>query len=128
MIHGWKEHPAMHEPAYEKQDVHVRPILLFGVGLIVLAGIVLLLMAWMFGYFEVREERVDVPESPLVSQAGQPPPEPRLQVTPYDDLNRMRAEEDKVLNSYAWIDQPGGVARIPIARAMDLIVQKEQRK
>src|SRR5262245_63135711 len=105
MIHVWKECRDMHEtssrePAYEKRDVNVRPLIMFGGGLVALAAIVLLLMAWMFGYFEVREARVDVPESPLLSQAGEPPPEPRLQVTPYDDLGRIRAEEEASLKSY----------------------------
>ena len=41
-------------------------------------------------------------------------PQPQLQQTPVLDLRAMRAEEDKVLNSYAWVDQPKGVVRIPI--------------
>ncbi len=40
------------------------------------------------------------------------------------DLKTFRAEEDQVLNSYAWVDRPKGVVRIPIAQAIDLIVQR----
>jgi hypothetical protein len=129
MIPALKEFRDMHEassrePAYEKRDVHVRPLFMFGGGLVLLSVIVLLLMGWMFGYFEVREARVDVPESPLLSQAGEPPPEPRLQVTPYDDLGLIRAEEETSLNSYGWVDRGAGIAKIPIERAMDLLTQK----
>jgi hypothetical protein len=109
---------------YEKRDVHARPLVMFGIGLLILTGIVLVLMAWMFGQFEVRAERVDVPESPLTAGTGGPPPEPRLQVLPRIDLSRQHSEEDALLNQYGWVDRGAGIARIPIDRAMDLLVQK----
>jgi hypothetical protein len=116
--------PSETEPGYETRDFHVRPIAIFGVGLALLTGVVLLLMAWMFGYFEIREERVDVPESPLLSGAAQPPPEPRLQISSGADLDRVRSEEDAALNSYGWEDRAAGKARIPIDRAIELLAQK----
>jgi hypothetical protein len=39
------------------------------------------------------------------------------------DLKAIRAAEDQVLNSYAWIDPEMNVVRIPIGRAMDLLVE-----
>jgi hypothetical protein len=36
----------------------------------------------------------------------------------------MRAAEDQVLNSYAWLDQQNGIVRLPIGRAIDLIAQR----
>ena len=35
-------------------------------------------------------------------------PQPQLQRTPVLDLRAIRAEEDKVLDSYAWVDQKQG--------------------
>ena len=51
-------------------------------------------------------------------------PEPALQVKPEVDLQnyRKRAEED--LNSYGWIDQGHGVAKIPVERAMSLLAAR----
>ena len=52
------------------------------------------------------------------------PPAPRLEVTPVLDLRAMRAAEDKILNSYGWIDPEKGMVRIPIDRAIDLLAQR----
>jgi hypothetical protein len=46
------------------------------------------------------------------------PPPPRLQTDPAADLRQFRAEEDRRLNSYGWIDRERGIVHIPIAEAM----------
>jgi hypothetical protein len=51
-------------------------------------------------------------------------PQPQLQVAPIPDLKAFRADEDKVLNSYAWVDQPKGIVRIPIDQAIDLLAKR----
>jgi hypothetical protein len=52
------------------------------------------------------------------------PPEPRLEQDPLAPRLRIRASEDAILASYGWVDRNAGVARIPIARAMDLLVER----
>ena len=37
----------------------------------------------------------------------------------------LRAEEDAILETYGWVDQAAGVARIPIERAIALMVEPE---
>ena len=51
-------------------------------------------------------------------------PAPNLQISPHDDLMALRARENAELNSYGWVDRPHGVVRIPIERAMDLIIAR----
>lgn len=51
-------------------------------------------------------------------------PLPREQVSPQADLQAFRTREEAELNSYGWIDRKAGVVRIPIDRAMDLIIQQ----
>src|SRR5882762_5879766 len=41
-------------------------------------------------------------------------------------LAELRNESAKVLNSYDWQDQPKGIVRLPIARAMELTLQEYQ--
>ena len=36
----------------------------------------------------------------------------------------MRADEDQIINQYAWIDPDKGVVRIPVDRAMDLVLER----
>lgn len=49
---------------------------------------------------------------------------PQLQVMPTMDLADFRAKEKAELNTYGWINQTAGVVRIPIARAMDLLLER----
>ncbi len=52
------------------------------------------------------------------------PPLPRLQVSPPADLQAFRAREEAELSSYGWINKTAGVVRVPIARAMELVLEK----
>src|SRR5690348_15694073 len=52
------------------------------------------------------------------------PPEPRLQLDPPEDLAQFRAEEEKRLNTYYWVDKDKGLVHIPIAQAMKEVVEK----
>ena len=51
------------------------------------------------------------------------PPEPRLQVSAPKDLEQYEAAQEEILNNYGWVDQKAGIVRIPIDRAMDILVQ-----
>lgn len=51
-------------------------------------------------------------------------PVPHLQLAPPEDLGKFRALEETELNSYGWIDRTAGVVRIPIARAMELVLER----
>jgi len=89
-------------------------------------------MWWLFDYFAARTAQLDQPRSPLASSSPREslPPEPRLQVSPAQDLKELRAAEDAMLHSYGWVDQQAGVVRIPIERAMELLAEhwKEEEK
>jgi len=109
--------------AYERRDLSPRVIGLFLVGLVLTTGLVLLLMWGLFDYYTARRMRADRPISPL-ADVRQIPPEPRLQVNGVADLQDFRAKEEGVLHSYGWIDRKAGSVRIPIGRAMDLLLQR----
>jgi hypothetical protein len=46
------------------------------------------------------------------------PPGPRLQTDAAGDLQKFRADDERRLNTYYWIDQQKGIVHIPIERAM----------
>jgi hypothetical protein len=52
------------------------------------------------------------------------PPQPRLQTDPSEDLVKFRAEEEKRLDSYYWIDKNKGIVHIPIERAMKEVAEE----
>jgi|SRR5581483_9708257 len=43
-------------------------------------------------------------------------------------LADLRAEQTKLAESYSWIDQPAGVVRLPIERAMELTAQQYRQQ
>ena len=49
---------------------------------------------------------------------------PLLQVSPPMDLHLFEAREDQELNTYRWINRTAGVVRLPIERAMTLVLQE----
>lgn len=51
-------------------------------------------------------------------------PTPRLQDDDVRDMAELHASEDKYLKGYAWTDQANGRVRIPIDRAMELLVER----
>lgn len=51
-------------------------------------------------------------------------PSPRLQDDDVRDMNMLRANEDKLLHGYTWIDKNSGAVRIPVARAMEVIAER----
>jgi hypothetical protein len=93
------------------------------IGLIVLTIVVLLVAYWLFDDFAARRAKLQMPPSPL-AETRQPLPEPRLQVAPAQDLQQMRAAEEAVLSSYAWVDEAAGFVRMPIARAIELLLER----
>jgi hypothetical protein len=112
--------------AHEASDVNIRAIFGFGGGLAVLAIIVAVVVGLLFGYFTRREDRVAGRRAyPLAaSQDERLPPEPRLQTTPRQDLQDLRAAEEATLKGYQWVDRSAGVVRIPIDEAMKLTLQR----
>jgi len=114
------------EEGYEKGGENVRAILKIGVGIIFIAAAMYLSLWVVFRYFnnsELREGKLREP-APLVSLREKIPPGPRIQAAPEWDLIELRKEEDKELNSYGWVDKNAGIVRIPIDKAIDLLVEK----
>jgi hypothetical protein len=96
----------------EPPGVDLRGVLLAGFGaMLLLVGAI----AGLDAYY-----RSQVPSRAL------PPPqtfsEPRLRADENAELRRLQAEQERQLSAYAWVDRAHGVVRIPIERAMQLIV------
>jgi hypothetical protein len=121
----------MHEPqkgsehprrGYEDSDVSTGRLFAFAAGVAGLVILGVLGSALVFRFF-VRQQSLGPPASPF-EDVRQLPPEPRLQTTAPQDLKRYRAEQDKILGSYGWVDPQAGIVRIPIQRAMEMLLEK----
>ena len=115
--------PSRPLPPSVTEDVQVRPIFAFGVGLVLLGAVTLLLMGWLLPALTARQAQRAMP-SALLSEPVPVPPAPRLQVAPGQELQQGRAAAEEILGSYGWVNKEAGIVRIPIARAMELLVER----
>ena len=110
---------------YEKRDVAFRRVVIAFTLLLTGTALSLVAAFGVFRYLEGRETRIQQQPSSLTRGAVPPePPEPRLQTTPVLDLARLRDREREALTSYGWVDRKAGVVRLPIERAIDLLVER----
>lgn len=110
------------EVSHEASDVDVRGILRFAGALAILAALIHIALYGLLFVYDQRETRRAAPVS--APRKEEPPPEPRLRVAPRADLLEMRKAEEDLLGSYGWVDREKNVARMPIDRAMDMVVQR----
>lgn len=127
---------------HEASDLRIAPVVWFLIGLSVGTVVICLLMAGLFNSFEENQKESEGKPSPLASERQRLPPEPRLQLAPstveqlegnqppnlkedhpLQEAKRIRNEEDKKLSSYGWVDEKGGVVRIPIEEAKKLLLK-----
>ena len=124
-----ERHPGSGAPpggseGYEKRDTDVRAVTWFLVILFVATLVSMVAMKFLYGILAERAAADQRPPGTLVGMRSPQPPEPRLQPAPFDDLIHLRAAEEQALSSYGWVDRSKGVVRIPIERAIDLIVER----
>lgn len=118
--------PEANDRKYEARDLNPRAVGWFTVGLAILAVLVLIGMAGLIRLLSRGEppgQGVVTPGRPSVTAIDRSP-QPDLQVSPMQDLQRMRAIEDAQLRNYGWIDRQAGIAAIPIERAMELLAER----
>jgi hypothetical protein len=111
-------------PEFDR-DIDTTSVVSFGIGLALVMTIVLALVWFLVSFWKERQIARDPAPSPI-AQANEPrlPPEPRLQSAPGRDMQELRAQETATLSSYGWVDRQAGIARIPIDRAIDLVLEK----
>jgi hypothetical protein len=107
---------------HEKRDAPMSGVLMLGAVFVVLLIFGLLVSLGAFRYF-TQHEPMGPPASPFENVRSLPPT-PRLQVTPAVDLRDYLKGQQELLNSYGWVDQKAGIVRIPIDRAMELLLEK----
>ena len=107
---------------YEHSDAQPRSLVLFALALACLILVSLAVCAWIASGLTARIRSGESP-SPL-GELRTPPPGPALEVLPARELAAVRAREDELLGSTAWIDPLNGIVRIPIERALEIVARE----
>ena len=113
-----------HSHGHETKDVDVISLFTIVFTLFVMCVVVFFVVTIMMHYFKSHEPSKTAGQANIPATRAQEFPAPRLEVKPGGDLADLRAAEDADLNSYGWVDRNAGTVRIPIDRAMQLILQR----
>ena len=130
-----KEHVSDHDYEYgptppgaqhEHTDIDPSVGYKFAVWLVVAMLLSAAIVYGTFYVFERQQKAADVSTQKYPLAAGQvrQPPSPNLQNQPFKDIYSLRKTEAEKQTSYGWVDKEGGVARIPIERAMEVMLQR----
>ncbi len=90
-------------------------LLLAGVSLALVSGVIAVLVA----------ETPEPIASSEVKLRTEPPTGPQLLPDQHLELEQLRAQENRVLQEYKWVDRERGVAQIPIRRAMAILAERK---
>jgi hypothetical protein len=101
---------------YERSDIRGRDIAWLAAGLALFVVITPLLMPFVFP----QSTQHRTPSAPPALNADAP----QLEITPRDDLQRFQRSEAQFEQSYGWTDRSKGEVRIPISRAIQLLVER----
>jgi hypothetical protein len=121
---------------YEHEDWVPANVMYFLLALAVATVIAIVVLRGVYAFLDHRERASQPPVSPLVQNVPEDTrhvapgysqavfPSPRLEEDERGQLNGIRMQEENTLYSYGWVDEKAGTVRIPIDRAMDLLVQR----
>jgi hypothetical protein len=115
------EHP-YHD--HERKDVDVISLFTIVLALFISCVVIFFVVTGMMHYFKLHEPSKTAGEASIPATHAKEFPAPRLEVKAGASLAELRAAEDVDLNSYGWIDRNAGTVRIPIKRAMELVLQR----
>ncbi len=126
---------------YEREDFSTATVVGSLIGLVVMCVVSFIIVVGMYRYLE-KTQMEHAAANPMVpmkadtrhmtpgKNPGDDPvevqafPRPRLQRDDVEEMHDQLYGEEGRLQSYGWVDQDSGQARIPVARAMELIAER----
>jgi hypothetical protein len=103
--------------SHETRDVNVRRIALIVTTLLIICAIAML-AADFYLRLVTSYRQASAPRAPEGF------PQPQLQKIPAAELQQLQSRFHRELTTYGWIDPGRGSVRIPVERAMELLVQR----
>jgi len=128
-----------HEVEFEREDLGTRAVFVFMIGLAIFGVVTYFIVVAMYsfsrslrafahghrqpaGHFEGSD--VACGHAGDMDKAFKDNGAPMLETNERGQFRDFLMNQEKQLRSYGWVDEKDGVARIPIERAMELIVQR----
>ncbi len=127
-------HPMTNHEGYEREDLSSRSVMYFMAGLAIFAAVIYVIVFGMYRFLDTYEKAHQPAVSPLVTPQADTRtvttedtksfPQPRLEESERTQLRDVIEDQDRKLDTYDWVDKDKGIVKIPIERAMDLIVER----
>lgn len=108
---------------YERTDASPRGLLYFVLIMAAILAAVSLSLILLFKHFERAENPASFVAAPFAGTHPLPPP-PRIQPVPGIDMQSYYQSQQNLLNTYGWVDKQNGIVRLPIDRAMQLLLER----
>ena len=109
---------------HERRDADVINLFMIA-GLLILMLVISLLICWGVLHHFNREQTAE--QRPAIAPMARETvafPQPRLLVRPRAEREKFQKGDQAQLETYGWVDRRTGLVRIPIARAMQLLVER----
>ena len=101
---------------YETQDLRMKPLIQFTIGLIVLLAGSLFVSVFLAGKLTPESEEIVHPRA----ESREPLTAPRLQARPSLEIEQHRDAMENALREYRWVDPSAGVVQIPVDHATQM--------
>jgi hypothetical protein len=128
------DQPGNGHGTYEREDLSPSGVFYFMAGLGLVVVVICFIVFGMYRFLDIYERSHQAPMSPMVMAPAdtravtledtQAFPQPRLEESERTQLRQFIEDQDRKLATYDWVDKDKGIVRIPIDRAMDLIVER----
>lgn len=115
--------PITRSGGYEKSDANPRGLVYFTVTMAAILAATCVSLIWLFKHYERTENPGSFIAAPFAGLRPLPP-SPRIQANPASDMQSYLQSQQSILNSYGWIDRQNGIVRLPIDRAMELLLER----
>ena len=119
---------------FEREDLSARSVMYFMAGLVIFAAVIYVIVFGMYRFLDTYQKTHQAAISPLVTPQADTRnateentksfPQPRLEENERSQLRGVIQDQDRKIETYDWVDKDRGVVKIPIERAMDLLVQR----
>jgi hypothetical protein len=121
--------PEALERKHETREPHLRNVLIIGVSVALMIMFCFASAGILIAKLSKQRPMQSTQPLGIISAPNLKPlarfPKPNLEIDDgHGDLTELNARQNFELNSYGWIDRSNGIVRIPIDRAMDLILQR----
>lgn len=117
-----------HDLGYEPTDAHAKPLIVFTVCLAVFTVACFIAGFVVYRLLEKGRSMIDPSLHPMAVERKLVDGAPRLQIVEAADLAAYRKAAEEKVNGYGWISRETSVVRVPVTKAMDLVLKNKELK